>query len=375
MNEIAQNIRAKRFKDGALKIDNVKIKFELDRETGVPTGFSFETRSNSNFLIEEFMLQANMSVARRIFKHSNDFAFLRRHPRSHPKVLQEVKEFCDAKGYPMDVTSAGSIQKSLNSITDPTTSKVVSFLLLRAMKNAEYICAGSTANGEYSHFALNVDFYTHFTSPIRRYADIIVHRQLAIALGYQDESNEDVNSLSLMATECTKRKIASKLISETSQKLYFNLFVRRAGFCELLACVTRIYDQCFEVILVDYNQTGRVYMNRLKKQLKDFKFESVDGIRRLILDWKAPSKKTKRSIEKKNKQQNGATDDLDTEQMSCRKDLEKRRSFPTTNKDIKINEPNVDQEQIIQVFDVIRVIVTVEENDISRLKIDLKTPY
>lgn len=379
LNKIAQNIRAKRFKDGALRIDNVKIKFELDKESGEPTGFSFDRRTDSNYLIEEFMLQANMSVARRIYKHSDQLAFLRRHPPSHPKVLQEVKEFCDAKGYPMDVTSAGSIQRSINSITDPTTCKVVSFLLLRAMKNAEYICAGSVAVGEnmYSHFALNVPFYTHFTSPIRRYADVIVHRQLAVALGYDKGSNEDVKSLSLMATESTKRKISSKLISEFSQKLYFNLFVQRAGFCELLACVTRIYDQCCEVILVDYNQAGRVYMNRLKKQLDTFKFESVDGEKRLVLTWKPQSKKSKKDLAKSMKRMNekGIKKDQNDDQTSCRKSLEKRRSLCAKNKNIKINEPNADEQQVIQVFDVIRVIVTVEERDISKLKIDLKTPY
>lgn len=376
LNKIAQNIRAKRFQNGALRIENVKIKFELDKDTGAPTGFAADMRGDANYLIEEFMLQANMSVAKRIFKHSEDLAFLRRHPPSHPKVLQEVKEFCDAKGYPMDVTSAGSIQKSLNAITDPTTLKVVSFLLLRAMKNAEYICAGSVASSGhmYSHFALAVPFYTHFTSPIRRYADVIVHRQLAIALGYQEGTNEDVKSLTLMAHECTQRKMSSKLISETSQRLYFNLLVQKAGFCELLGCVTRIYDQCFEVILVDYNQTGRVYIQRVKKQLADCKFENSQGVRKLVLTWRPMSKRDKRSLEKKKEFKAACTNGTSNEQTDCRKNLEERRYY-TTNQSMKINEPSNDLKQIIQVFDVIRVTVTVDEKDISKLKIDLKTPY
>jgi DIS3-like exonuclease 2 len=378
LNRIAQNMRSKRFNDGALRIDNVKIKYELDRESGLPTGFSFETRTDANYLIEEFMLQANMSVARKIYKYSNEFAFLRRHPPSHPQVLKEVKEFCDAKGYPMDITSAGSIQKSINAIKDKITSRVVSYLLLRAMKNAEYICTGALPPHDisYSHFALNVPFYTHFTSPIRRYADVIVHRQLALALGIESECHEDVKTLGLMAAECTQRKISSKLISEASQKLYFNMFVRRAGFCELLACVTRIYDQCFEVILVDYNQSGRVYMDRVAKQLHDFKFENVDGIKRLVLNWKSPSKrsqkkasKIKKLIEKHSSSNN---DEAHDEKLSCRKDLEQSRQKIKGN--MKINEVNANQQQIIQVFDVIRVIVSVDEKDISKLKIDLKLP-
>lgn len=372
LNKIAQNMRVKRFKEGALRIDQVKIKYELDPETGFPTGFTFENRTDSNYLIEELMLQANMSVARKIYEHSKDHAFLRRHPASCPRLLKEVKEFCDAKGYPLDITNAGSIQNSLNAITDPITSKVVSFLLLRAMKNAEYICTGAMPAADengYRHFALNVPFYTHFTSPIRRYADIIVHRQLSVALGYEKETNEDIMTLRLMADECTKRKISSKLISEVSQKLYFNLFIQRAGFCELLACVTRIYDQSFDVILVDYNQTGRVYLDKIKAHLIDFKFESFSGVKRLVLNWKSPSKKTKKNKSKKNKSKPAENE----EQLNCRLNMETRRNL-TNNNEMRINEPMIDGRQIIEVFDVIRVIVTVDEKDISKLKIDLTTP-
>lgn len=373
LNKIAQNMRNKRFEDGALRIEQVKIKYELDQETGIPNGFAFEQRTASNFLIEEFMLLANMSVAKRIYKHSKELAFLRRHPASCPQVLKEVKEFCDVKGFPMDVSSAGSIQKSLNAISDKTTAKVVSFLLLRAMKNAEYICTGALPadDGCFRHFALNVPFYTHFTSPIRRYADVIVHRQLAQALGLAKESNEDVDSLKAIATESTKRKISSKIISETSQRLYFNLFVQRAGFCELLACVTRIYDQCFEVILVDYNQTGRVYMDRIKEKLVEFKFESFSGVKRLVLNWKPPTKKSKR-MQRRNKK-NEKDDNGRAEQVTCRQTLEKRKSLSNSG-GYTVNDPMLDREQIIQVFDVIRVIVTVDPKDIAKLRVDLKTP-
>lgn len=373
LNKIAKNMRAKRFQDGALKIDQVKIKYELDPGTGHPTGFTFEDRTDSNYLIEEYMLQANMSVAKRIYQSFSDRAFLRRHPASDPRLLKEVKEFCDAKGYPLDISTAGSIQKSLNDITDPTTSKVVSFLLLKSMKNAEYVCTGSLPvdDSGFRHFALNAPFYTHFTSPIRRYADVIVHRQLAMTLGIDQPSQEDVNTLTSMANECTKRKISSKLISETSQKLYFNLFIQKAGFCELLACVTRIYDHSFEVILVDYSQTGRVYLDRIKANLDSFKFESFSGVKRLVLNWKAPSKKALKMRAKKNKSR--MTED--EARLQYRQSVETRKNLTTARESMRINEvPDSQTEQTIEVFDVIRVIVTVDEKDISKLRIDLKTP-
>lgn len=373
LNMIAKNIRSRRYEEGALRIDQVKLKFELDSESKCPTGFAFEQRGEANFLIEEYMLLANMSVAKRIYKHDRNTAFLRRHPSSSVQLLKEVKEFCDAKGCPLDVTSAGSIQKSLNAIEDPTMAKVISFLLLRAMKNAEYICVGSLpANDQsFKHFALNVMFYTHFTSPIRRYADVIVHRQLAIALKLEQSSHEDIDSLSKMADECTKRKLSSKMISETSQKLYFNLFVQKAGFCELLACVTRIQDQSFDVILVDYNMSGRVYVDRLKDKLEgDPKFESFSGIKRLVLKWKptiTKSSKSKKNKKKKSNQQQSTED-----QLTNRSDLEARKSF-IGGTDFRVNQA-IDDQQVIEVFDVVKVLVTVDEKDIGKLKIELKPP-
>lgn len=373
LNKIAKNLRATRFEKGALKIEQLKLKYELDEESGYPVGFEFETRNESNYLIEEYMLLANMAVAKRIYKYNEQIAFLRRHPPSPIHLLKDVKEFCDAKGCPLDISSSLTIQKSLNSIADPTIAKVVSHLLLRAMKNAEYICAGSQSNDGlgFSHFALNVPFYTHFTSPIRRYADIVVHRQLALALEYESISHEDVYSLSMIAAECTKRKLSSKLVSDTSQKLYFNLFVLRAGFCELLACVTKIYDNSFDVILVDYDRVGRVYLDKLKPHLLGHKFQSFAGIRSLELSWDTTSNPeiigTKKGNKRQNKKKSQGGPDLNS-----RSNLESSKAF-CIDPGASINEGKNGQ-QVIEVFDLIRVIVTTNKNDITQLNIDLKIP-
>lgn len=376
LNKIAQNMRAKRFEGGALRIEQVKLKYELDPVSGLPTGFSMESRSDANFLIEEYMLLANMAVAKKIYNYSKDLAFLRRHPASSAQLLKEVKEFCDAKGLPLDITSSGALQKSLNSIKDPTMSKVVSFLLLRSMKNAEYVCVGSLSQNDssFSHFALNVPFYTHFTSPIRRYPDIIVHRMLAQSLGYVNESHEDIDSLTKMADECTKRKVSSKHISDFSQKIYFNLFVKKAGFCELLACVTKIYDQSFDVILVDYDRQGRVYLDKVKDHLDNFKFESHCGMRRLVLNWKniCPSSGSKKETKDAKRKKSKKKSKINLDGLESRQTLEDRRPL-FDRAEMRINEAK-NQEQILQVFDVIRVIVRVDERDITQLKIELKPP-
>lgn len=368
LNKIARNLRASRFEKGALRIDQVKLKYELDPNTGYPIGFTLESRQESNSLIEEFMLLANMSVAKRIYKHSDQTAFLRRHPPSPLHLLQNVKEFCDAKGCTIDISSSQTIQRSLNAIQDPTTAKVVSHLLLGAMKNAEYICTGLQPDDGlgFHHFALNVPFYTHFTSPIRRYADVIVHRQLSLALGYECFSHEDTYSLSMIAAECTKRKLSAKVVSDTSQKLYFNLFVLKAGFCELLACVTKIYDSSFDVILVDYDRIGRVHLSELKPYLIAHKFQSFAGVRSLELTWGIDK------AEKKSKKKKKATGKRAQPDLESRSSLELRKNL-SIKSDGRINECQSGQ-QVIKVFDLVRVIVTANEKDICQLNVNLKIP-
>ena len=81
-------------------------------------------------------------------------------------------------GYEMDVSSSGALMKSFDAITDPTARRLLELLSFKATHRAKYFCAGMLDIAKYQHYALNVPLYTHFTSPIRRYADVLVHRQL-----------------------------------------------------------------------------------------------------------------------------------------------------------------------------------------------------
>lgn len=85
-------------------------------------------------------------------------------------------------GYQMDTSSAGALMKSFDAITDPTAHKLLQLLSFKATQRAKYFCAGMLDIAKYQHYALNQPLYTHFTSPIRRYADILVHRQLDAVL-------------------------------------------------------------------------------------------------------------------------------------------------------------------------------------------------
>ena len=177
---VSRSLRIKRINNGALRIDKLKLSFVLDSETGMPSAFSAHSHIEANYLVEELMLLANMAVATKIYKAYPELSFLRNHQRPDEKLLKDFVKFCEYNNFDVDCSSSAALQRTLKDITEgnEVVSKVVSHFLLRSMKNATYFCSGMLASeADFHHYALNVPLYTHFTSPIRRYPDVIVHRK------------------------------------------------------------------------------------------------------------------------------------------------------------------------------------------------------
>lgn len=179
LNELAKKLRALRFKNGSIAFERVEIKFNID-ETGKPLSVFFKEAKESNQLIEEFMLLANKKVAEFIGKpkgRKKPKTFVYRiHDKPDPDKLQSFNTFIARFGYGIQLQSAKTISNSMNNLLDNVKGKkeqnVVETLAIRTMAKAEY----STRN--IGHYGLAFDYYTHFTSPIRRYPDMMVHRLL-----------------------------------------------------------------------------------------------------------------------------------------------------------------------------------------------------
>jgi ribonuclease R len=176
MNDLAQKLRTDRFKNGAIGFERVEIKFNID-ENGKPLSVFFKESKDSNKLIEEFMLLANKKVAEFIGKpaerkKAKTFVY-RIHDKPDPDKLETFNSFIHRFGYGIQLTSAKSISNSMNQLLDHVKGKkeqnVVETLAIRTMAKAAY----STRN--IGHYGLSFDYYTHFTSPIRRYPDMMVH--------------------------------------------------------------------------------------------------------------------------------------------------------------------------------------------------------
>lgn len=175
--ELSKQLRDDRFKNGALFMGSIKLSFELDPD-GQPIGVSVYEQKESNRLIEEFMLLANISVAQKISAHFPEQAMLRRHAPPLERRLAEFLKHSEKLGYNFDGSNAGALNASFEAVESNEVKEVLKLLAVKSMQRAKYFCTGTLDIIKYLHYALNVPLYTHFTSPIRRYADIIVHRQL-----------------------------------------------------------------------------------------------------------------------------------------------------------------------------------------------------
>ena len=116
-------------------------------------------------------------------------------------------ERAERLGYKMDISSSGALMRSMNSIADPDARRIIEILLQKATQRAKYFCAGMLDIAKYGHYALNVPLYTHFTSPIRRYADVLVHRQLDAVLqvgpgGEPPKFTMDRDAVAKVAQQC-----------------------------------------------------------------------------------------------------------------------------------------------------------------------------
>ena len=192
LNELAEKLREQRFGDGSIAFERIEIKFNIS-DDGKPLSVYFKEAKESNKLIEEFMLLANKKVAEFIGKvpeKKTPKTFVYRiHDKPDPDKLVSFNTFIQRFGHGIQLTTPRAISTSLNKLLKDVQGKseqnVVETLAIRSMAKAEY----STRN--IGHYGLSFDYYSHFTSPIRRYPDMMVHRLLEKYLNGGRSANQD----------------------------------------------------------------------------------------------------------------------------------------------------------------------------------------
>ncbi|KAL8167019.1 hypothetical protein V2J09_008518 [Rumex salicifolius] len=330
LHEISKLLKDKRFIDGALVLENSKLSFVLD-EYGVPYDSKLSDRKDSNFLVEEFMLLANRTAAEIISHAYPESALLRRHPEPNMRKLRELETFCIKHGLELDASSSRSFRSSLEKIRDKLKDDSVLYDVLisnatKPMQLAKYFCTGDVkvSQNEWGHYALAVPCYTHFTSPLRRYPDIVVHRTLSAALeaehmyvkhqkllgkaNNQDETNrcftginfnkvaaesdEGKKALSAaalrnripctevlldVAEHCNKRKLACKNVKEAVDRLYMWVLIKNKQVLLSEARVLGLGPKFMSIYVPALTTEKRIYYDEIEGLVSEW-FEATSTL-------------------------------------------------------------------------------------------------
>eukprot|EP01122_Echinamoeba_exundans_P003558 TRINITY_DN13641_c0_g1_i1.p1 TRINITY_DN13641_c0_g1~~TRINITY_DN13641_c0_g1_i1.p1 ORF type:complete len:1050 (-),score=196.29 TRINITY_DN13641_c0_g1_i1:12-3161(-) len=301
LHRIAQRLRAARFASGAIKLNRVKLHFELDNTVTppLPTSFQHYEQKTANELVEEYMLLANQSVAAFILDTFPKHSLLRRHPAPQERKLKEFLALMDSLKIPIDATSGSSMLASIAK--QPAEHKaLLEDLMTRTMQPAVYFCTGDVAKPEdMHHYALNVPVYTHFTSPIRRYPDVIVHRLIAAALDFHRTKDKAASSgtpskprliisgenLTNICKNSNNRKLQARKAQERSQTVYLCIWLQTHPFTDEDTRVLEIGERYVKLYSHKIGKSVRVPVSALED--KGVKTKWSADTKTLDLSWKS----------------------------------------------------------------------------------------
>ena len=232
LRDIARQLRKRRMANGALTLASPEVKFEMDQQSSDPLDVGMYVTRETNQMVEEMMLLANVSTAERILEAYPAAAMLRRHPIPEQKMFEPLLKAAKACGVEIDPSTNRSLATTLDAAVrpeDPYFNTLLRLQATRCMSQAVYCSSGQYAGPERMHYGLAMPLYTHFTSPIRRYADVIVHRLLSAAIGLcpRHKSLESSDHVKAIADVCNVRHRNSQHAGRASVELHTLVFFRK----------------------------------------------------------------------------------------------------------------------------------------------------
>lgn len=259
LNNLAKKIRKRRIKDGSIEMNGIEVKFKLDKDNKKPIGVYFKEQKDSNKLIEEFMLLANKTVAKKL-SDSNWHNVYRVHDKPNTEKLEQLASICENFGYSLTVDSESSLlKKSINNLLIEIKGKpeenMIETLVTRSMSKATYTIKNI------GHYGLGFTHYSHFTSPIRRYPDLITHRILFKYLNNQNQNNP--SEIEYQSKWCSQRELVASKAQRDSIKYKQAEFLMDKIGSVFDGIVSGISDWGMYVELVETKCEGMVRYNNL----------------------------------------------------------------------------------------------------------------
>ena len=266
---LSKKLKAMRMAAGALNLASPEVRVETESETSDPIDVKTKQLLDTNSLVEEFMLLANISVAGKIYEAYPQTALLRRHAEPPKSNFEELaNQLKIRKGMELHTESSKALADSLDKCIDPTQpffNTLVRILATRCMMSAEYFCSGTQSYPEFRHYGLASEIYTHFTSPIRRYADLEVHRQLAAAIEYEqlDPSLHSKAKLEAVCKNINVRHRNAQMAGRASIEYYVGQALK-GRVIEEEGFVMRIFSNGFVVFVPRFGIEGLIRLRDME---------------------------------------------------------------------------------------------------------------
>uniref|UniRef100_A0A8D0AJD1 Protein DIS3 homolog n=1 Tax=Sander lucioperca TaxID=283035 RepID=A0A8D0AJD1_SANLU len=268
LNKLAKILKRQRIQKGALTLSSLEVRFHIDSETHDPIDLQTKELMETNSMVEEFMLLANISVAQKIYDEFPDCAMLRKHPAPPPSNYDILLKAAKSKGVEIHTDTAKALADSLDvARVDgfPYFNTLLRILATRCMMQAVYFCSGM--DSDFHHYGLASPIYTHFTSPIRRYADIIVHRLLAVAIAADSTYPDlmDKQKQSALANNLNYRHKMSQYAQRASVAFHTQLFFKSRGILNEEGFVLFVRKNAIIVLIPKFGLEGTVFFDAKDK--------------------------------------------------------------------------------------------------------------
>ncbi|KAI1115919.1 hypothetical protein F5Y14DRAFT_107931 [Nemania sp. NC0429] len=278
LNAIAQKFQESRLGSDGEVTAPLRLLHHLDDEN-IPIQHNLFDTTPGTELVEELLYKVNAYVAQKLATGLPEKALLRRQGPPNARRLQTFVERMGALGYDIDTTSSGTLQNSLFKVDDNDIRKGMETLLIKSMQHAKYYIAGKIIPQVRPHYALNLPLYTHFTSPTRRYADIVVHRQLeAVLSDGAIEYSDDLESLVKTTESCNIKKESAQNAQEQSIHIESCRIMdkkRQEVNGDLISegIVLSVYESAFDVLIPEWGFEKRVHCDQLPLKKAEFRKE------------------------------------------------------------------------------------------------------